>query len=232
MNTLAQTAAASPPAEQACGLKQKSSDLGHDITLMQAELERAVLLAGMRHDPTRPLIEALSASLGLQWRLHDEGVKYLRDVSERLDRQLADTIAQAEKALESKRAAVIESLVPILSDLTVKNAKTWRRTLTIKTALTLGAFAVVLALGVGMAGYGAGWESGRAFAVKASGELAAALHDAGPAAEVALSSMTRANNLTEAWARCQKLAAIDKNGRRVCAMPMWVDPEGPPANGS
>jgi hypothetical protein len=164
----------------------------------------------------------------VQWRLHDQSIHYFHDASERLDRQLADTITQAENALDMRRAAVIESLVPILSDLTVKNARAWRRTVTLKTAITFGAFAVVLALGVGMAGYGAGWQSGRSLSVKASGDLAVASRDAGPAAEAALADMIRANNLAEAWARCQAMATVDKNGRRVCAMPMWLDPAGPP----
>jgi hypothetical protein len=40
--------------------------------------------------------------------------------------------------------------------------------------------------------------------------------------------MVRANNLAEAWAQCQKTAAPNRDGRRVCSMPMWSDPEGQP----
>ena len=221
-------AAASQTGEQPLALQQNSQGLGEEITRLQAELERGAQLAGLRNDPTWPLIKALSTSLGVQWRLHDQSIQCFHDASERLDRQLADNITQAENALDTRRAAIIESLVPILSDLTVKNARAWRRTVTLKTAITFGAFAVVLALGVGMAGYGAGWQSGRSLSVKASGDLAVASRDAGPAAEAALAGMIRANNLAEAWARCQAMATVDKNGRRVCAMPMWLDPAGPP----
>ena len=102
------------------------------------------------------------------------------------------------------------------------------RAVTLKTALTFGGFAVALALGVSLAGYGAGWQAGHTSALSASGALAGAIHQAGPEAESALVSMVRANNLGEAWAACQKSAIADKDGRRVCAMPMWADPERQP----
>ncbi len=227
-----QTSAATSSAnEQTLELQQKSRDLGDEITRLQAELERSAQLAGLRNDPTWPLVKALSASLGVQWRLHHQSIHYFHDASERLDRQLADTITQAENALAARRFAIIESLVPILADLTVENAQTWRRTVTLKTTVSFGAVAVVLAVGVAIAGYGAGWQSGRVFAVEVSGDVAAALRDAGPRGAGALASMIRANNMAEAWARCKTLASVDKNGRRVCAMPMWLDPDGPPAGG-
>ena len=85
-----------------------------------------------------------------------------------------------------------------------------------------------MAFGVGLAGYGAGWQAGHNSALATTGALAGAIHQAGPDAETALVGMVRANDLAEAWAKCQKTAAAGKDGRRVCAMPMWADPEGQP----
>lgn len=210
------------------GLTQVSVELGHDIERMQAEMERGIQLGGFRNDPTLPLIKALSASLGLQWRLHDQAVGYFRDASDRLDRQLTDTIAQGEQALETRRMAIAESLVPELTKLMATTVRTWNRSVTFRTALSFGAVAVALALGVGLAGYGAGWQAGHISALATSGALAGAIHRAGPDAETALVGMVRANDVAEAWAKCQKTAAVGKDGRRVCAMPMWADPEGQP----
>jgi hypothetical protein len=210
------------------GLTQGSVELGNDIERMQAEMERGIQLGGFRNDPTLPLIKALSASLGLQWRLHDQAVGYFRDASDRLDRQLADTIAQGERALETKRMAIAENLAPELTKLMTKSVRTWNRSVTLRTALNFGGIAVALALGVGLAGYGAGWQAGHISALAASSALAGAIHQAGPDAETALVSMVRANDVAEAWAKCQKTAVTDKGGRRVCAMPMWADPEGQP----
>jgi hypothetical protein len=209
-------------------LAQSSADLGQDIGRMQAAMERAIQLGGLKNDPTLPLIKALSASLGLQWRLHEQAVGYFLSASERLDRQLVDTIAQGEQALETRRISIVESLAPELAKLTTKHARTWSRAVTLRTALTFGGFAVALALGVGLAGYGAGWQAGHGSALRTSGVLAGAIHQAGPDAEAALVGMVRANNVAEAWAKCQNTATADKNGRRVCVMPMWADPEGQP----
>jgi hypothetical protein len=207
---------------------QDSADLGREIQRVQAEMERGIQLAGLKNDPVLPLIRVLSSSLSSQWRLHDQAVRYFRETSDRLDQQLADTIAQGEQALETRRIAMVERLAPELARLTAKNVRAWNRIVTLKTALTFGGFAVALALGVGLAGYGAGWQAGQTAALSASGALAEAIRQAGPEAESALVSMVRANNLGEAWAACQKSATADKNGRRVCAMPMWADPESQP----
>ena len=205
-----------------------SAELGRDVEEMQAEMLRGIQLAGLKNDPTLPLVRALSASLGLQWRLHDQAVGYFRSASERLDRQLADTIAQGEQALETRRIGMVERLAPELARLTTESVRTQNRAVTLKTALTFGGFAVALALGVGLAGYGAGWKAGQTSTLGASGALAGAIHQAGSDSETALVGMVRANNVAEAWARCQKAAVADKNGRRVCSMPMWADPEGQP----
>lgn len=209
-------------------LSQSSVELGLDIEQMQAEMERGIQLGGLKNDPTLPLIKALSASLGLQWRLHDQAVSYFRSASDRLDRQLVDTIAQGEQALETRRIGIVERLAPELAKLTTKNVRTWNRSVTLKTALTFGGFAVALALGVGLAGYGAGWQAGHTSALSAWGALAGAIHQAGPDAETALVGMVRANNVAEAWAKCQQTTTADKDGRRVCSMLMWADPEGQP----
>jgi hypothetical protein len=209
---------------------QDSADLGREIAQVQANMERGIQLAGLKNDPVLPLVRVLASSLSLQWRLHDQAVTYFRSASDRLDRQLVDTIAQGELALETRRIGIVESLVPELAKLTTKNLRAWKRSVTLKTALTFGGFAVALALGVGLAGYGAGWQAGHTIALGAAGALAGAIHQAGPDAETALVGMVRANNVAEAWAKCQKTAMPDKDGRRVCSMPMWADPEGQPTS--
>lgn len=212
-------------------LPQESAELGKEISRVQVEMERAIQLGGLKNDPMLPLLRALATSLGLQWKLHDQAVNYFRDVSDRLDVQLADTILQGEQALEMRRAAIVETLAPELAKLTARSVRSWNRTVTTKTAVTLGAFSIALALGVALAGYGAGWQAGHNTALNASGALAAALRQAGPAAESDLVQMVRSNNVPDAWAKCQKSATADKGGRRVCMMPMWAEPEIQPVKG-
>jgi hypothetical protein len=209
-------------------LLQSSVELGHDIERMQAEMQRGIQLGGLKNDPTLPLIKVLSASLGLQWRLHDQAVGYFHSASDRLDRQLVDTISQGEQVLETRRMGIVESLAPELAKLTTKNLRTWNRSVTLKTALNFGGFAVALALGVGLAGYGAGWQAGHSSGLSSSGALVDAIQQAASDAEPALVAMVRANNVAEAWGKCQRTATADRDGRRVCSMPMWAAPISQP----
>jgi hypothetical protein len=84
---------------------------------------------------------------------------------------------------------------------------------------------------VKQAGYGAGWQAGRTSARDDASILEVVLRQAGPEAEAALVSMVRANNLPVAWAQCRRSANPDKQGRSVCVMPMWAEPQGQPVNG-
>lgn len=194
----------------------------------QTALALAIAKANLAGDPLGPALEAMSDSLGAQLALHQANTGHFRDVTARLDVSVADAIRGGEQALDARRIAIVEALAPALAKQTARSVRAWNRTVTLTTALSYGAFAVSLALGVGLAGYGAGWQSGHTSALEASGALAGALHQAGPDAEAALVSMVRANNVAEAWAQCLKTATSDKDGRRVCSMPMWADPEGQP----
>ncbi len=197
----------------------------------QTALARAIAKANLTGDPLGPALEAMSDTLGAQLALHQANTGHFRDVTDRLDVSVADAIQKGERALDAKRIAIVEALAPELAKQTERSVRAWNRTVTLKTAISYGAFAVVLAFGVGMAGYGAGWQAGHTSALDASGALAGALHQAGPDAEAALVGMVRANNMPEAWGQCRKSATLDQQGRRVCLMPMWVEPEGQPVRG-
>jgi len=197
----------------------------------QTALTRAIAKANLTGDPLGQALEAMSDSLGAQLALHQANTGHFRSVTERLDVSVADAIRHGEQALDTRRIAIVEALAPELAKQTARSVRAWNRTVTLKTALSYGAFAVSLALGVGLAGYGVGWQAGHTSALEASGALVGALHQAGPDAEAALVSMVRANNVTEAWGQCRKSATIGKEGRRVCVMPMWAEPEGQPVKG-
>jgi hypothetical protein len=197
----------------------------------QAALALALAKANLTGDPLGPALEAMSYSLGAQLALHEANTGHFRDVTARLDLSVAEAILKGEGALDAKRIAIVEALAPELAKQTARSVRAWNRTVTLKTAVSYGAFAVALAFGVGMAGYGVGWQAGHVTALAASGALAGALRQAGPDAEAALVSMVRANNMPDAWAQCRRSATPDKQGRRVCLMPMWAEPEGQPAKG-
>jgi hypothetical protein len=194
----------------------------------QTALAIAIAKANLTCDPLGPALEAMSDSLGAQLALHQANTGHFRNVTARLDVSVADAIRGGEQALDARRIAIVEALAPELAKQMARSVRAWNRTVTLKTALSYGAFAVAVALGVGLAGYGAGWQAGHVSALGAAGALTGAIRQAGPDAETALVSMVRANNVAEAWAKCQKMATDDKDGRRICSMLMWADPEGQP----
>jgi hypothetical protein len=197
----------------------------------QSALTLAIAKANLTGDPLGPALEAMAHSLGAQLALHQANTGHFREVGARLDQQLAATIAQGEQALQERRIAIVEGLAPELAALMAKIVRSWSRTVTLRTALTFGGIAVALAFGVGLAGYGAGWQAGHTSALDAAGALTGAVQQAGPEAEAALVDMVRANDLAQAWAACRKSVTLDHAGRRVCLMPMWAEPPGLPAKG-
>jgi hypothetical protein len=209
---------------QAGSLRSKVEDAQNAIT-------RAIAKANLTGDPMAPALEAMAESLGAQLALHEANIGYFREVSRRLDNSVSGAVGRGEEALEAKRLTIIEALAPLLAQQTTQSVRAWNRIITLKTMLSYGTFAVAVAFGVGMAGYGVGWQAGHASALETSGALSGAIYHAGSNAENALVNMVRGNNLAEAWAKCQKSAVSDKNGRRVCMMPMWADPDGQPVKG-
>ncbi len=197
----------------------------------QGALARSIAKANLTGDPLGPALQAMSESLGVLLALHQASASNFRDITDRLDQAVADAVLQGERALDARRISIVESLAPELAKLMTHMARTWRRTVTAKTALIFGGVAIALALGVGAAGYGAGWQAGEASALDAGNAWATAVRAGGAGAEAALVDMVRSNNLADAWAMCRKASVLDKSGRRVCNMPMWAEPESQPARG-
>lgn len=200
--------------------------LGEDIAAMQADIERIIQVAGLKNDPTLPLIQVVSLALGLQWRLHDQAVSYFHDASERLDRQLADTIRQGELALETRREAIVEKLAPQLVALVEKTAKQNQKTLRLKTMLFGAAALIAVLLVGGSLTFASGYAEGRTNGEVVSHTINAAMAF-GPDAAAAWSSLMAYNDPVSALATCKKSSATDSNGRPYCMMPVWIGPPQP-----
>ena len=211
-------------------LRRYSEILGRDIAQMQDELERIIQVTGLKNDPVLPLVKALSSSLRLQWRLHNQAVRYFHDASDRLDREYHDTIKktelaiqQAEAVLQTKQAGIVEQLTPKLAG-TISYAVR-QHTNTVKYKTIAGWCAAVLAIGLVpcVFTYAAGLNAGRF-----QGEVATHLIDvalkAGPAEATAWGQLMQDNDGAVAMADCRKNLRQDADGRHYCFMPVWTDP--------
>ncbi|GAN80611.1 MULTISPECIES: hypothetical protein [Acidocella] len=214
-------------------LRRDSEILGQEIARMQAELERIITVAGLTNDPTLPLLKILSASLRLQWRLHNQAVRYFHDASDRLDRAYHETIQktdlavrQAEAVLQTKQAGIVEQLAPKLASTVSYAAVQHAKIVKYKT---LGIWsAIVLALGVApcIFTYAAGLNAGR-FQGEVATHLINVAMKASPAEATAWGQLMQDNDGVVAMAACRKSMQQDADGRHYCFMPVWTDPMSP-----
>ncbi|MGE4482934.1 hypothetical protein [Acidocella sp.] len=223
MNDLAGDTAYEP------GDDNDSEALGRDIIKLIADFNRSAQLAGLKGDPLYPLLEITLASLKLQWRLHDQAVRYFRDASGRLDRQYHETIQRTglvlkrgEQALESRQVAIVEQIAPKIAanvnDAIRRHAKTmqWR---------TLGGWGIaVLALALlpSAFAYTTGLSTGRAEGEIAGQTIQAAMKG-GPDAAATWATLMANNDPRPEMTACRKAISTGEDGRHFCTMPVWLD---------
>ena len=203
-------------------------DLGKLVTGAQAEIERAIQVSGLKQDPLVPLMRALSLSLGVQHRLHEASSTHLRDVSDRLDRQVADAVTQAERELAAREAAVISKLAPQLARATEQAVRARLWTIKFRTIVASAGGTVLLGLATLGAGYSLGHAAGRDEGLRTTDAIVAAARRDGPDAAVLWARLMANNDPRPAMAACEKSLA-QQGGRRACPLPVWLDPPAPPA---
>ena len=101
--------------------------LDADIGRARAAIATAVTVGNLTGDPVSKALEAMSLTLAAQLALHKASTRHLREVSDRLDAQLADALTLAETELRAKKADLITTLTPQLARLveTVVRGRVW-----------------------------------------------------------------------------------------------------------
>ena len=214
-------------------LRRYSEQLGREIAQMQDELERAIQVTGLKNDPVLPLIKALSSSLRLQWRLHNQAVRYFHDASDRLDREYHDTIKktelaikQAEATLQTRQAGIVEQLTPKLAGTISYAVRQQTNTVKYKTIAAWSAAVLAISLLPCAFTYAAGLNAGR-FQGEVASDLISVAMKAGPAEAIAWGQLMQDNDGASAMAVCRKTLQQDAGGRHYCLLPVWTDPESP-----
>ncbi len=224
MNDLAEDTAYEPDGDN------DSEALGRDIAKLIADFSRGAQLAGLKGDPLFPLLEITLASLKLQWRLHDQAVRYFRDASGRLDRQYHETIQRTalvlkrgEQALEARQTGIVEQLVPKIAAGVNDAVRRHSKATQWKTLASWGIAVLALALLPSAFAYTAGLSTGRAEG-EVTGQTIQAAMKGGPDAAAAWAALMADNDPRPEMATCRKAISTGEDGRHYCTMPVWLDP--------
>jgi hypothetical protein len=176
-------------------------------------LAHAVAKAGLTADPLGQALQALSLTLGAQLSLHEAAAAQV----EHLDNTRAD-----------RQKAIVAAAAPHLAETVRQSVRSWNRAMHARTVVIALSGAVAGILVSGALGFAIGWQAGEAGGFAAKAVLASALDQIGPEERGALAQLARQNDLAEALSACRRNAyAVD--GRRACALPVWLDAASPPA---
>jgi hypothetical protein len=195
------SATAAAPAASAASPSDPRAAIGRART----DLHLAASKAELQNDPLGPVLEAFEASLGAMGALweHAEASRQPMGTKERAE--MTRQLVQACRA-DVVRQAVSQSR---------------------RLAVLSGLGAAALLLGAMGGGYLWGRSAEVAEVREALGVIRAALSD-GSASARAWSDAIRRNDLVGLLARCEGRAVwSDANGRRACAVPLWLD-DAPP----
>jgi hypothetical protein len=212
-----------PPEDVAVGVE----DLGAAIRHAQAELERAVREGGLSRDPMRLPLGALAVTLGAIEKLFQATVAQFRITSEDLDHRLTVAVEKANqptdpKAMERLRiAAARGASQEVLALVRAHNQR---------TTLVAGAVLAGSMLFAGIVGFCWGRWSAEADIHETELTLSKAFKD-GPEAASDWANLMSHNNLPAAMVSCTGSRVVVQDGRRACAIPLWLDPmqeRGPP----
>jgi len=180
----------------------------------QADLQHGIDRAGLRDDPFRHPLQALSGVMGL-----------FPDLVE----QLTGAVEQARQPLDP---AAVERTVERLEQAAVRGADRraaeLARSRNRRTLLTYGGTFAISILAAAGGGFAWGQASANAAVRQTDQQLALAFRD-GPSAAATWVNLMRSNDANLMLAACTGLAVKTLEGRKACNLPMWLEPPIPAA---
>jgi hypothetical protein len=206
-------------------------ELDAAVETARTEIARAIQVSGLKNDPLVHLMQAVSASLEAQHRLHRASTGHLREVSGRLDQQVAEATTTAESAMAARQAAVVAQLAPQLAKTTEQAVRVKLWTIKLRTLLLAGSAAAILGLTSLGTGYRLGYATGRDAGLRTQETIVRAARSDGPAAAAIWARLMNDNDPRPAMVACEK-SVVRQNGQRACSLPVWLDPPPPPGRPS
>lgn len=210
--------------------RRDSEELGHEITKLLAKLGRTVQVAGLANDPIFPLLDLILSSLKLQWRLHNQAVRYFHDASDRLDRQYQETIRKADlavqqagAALQAKQAGIVEQLAPALAAAVDMAVREHVKIVRFKTVAGWSATVLGLGLLACLFTYPTGFSAGLDRGVQSKDTILSAVQGSSESA-ADWATLIQNNDAVLALKACRRNLLTSDDGRSYCLMPVWLEP--------
>lgn len=179
------------------------------IASAQADIAKGVEKAGLRDDPLRYPLAAISTTLGL----FPDLIKHMREAAQEAQRPLdAAAVERMEKAAAQGASRASAELVRAHN----------------RRSVLIGSLSVAASVILALAG---GYWWGRSAAITSfrisEANFAAMMHDS-PQAAIGWLHLAQLNDYSEVMASCRGDNAIkETSGRKACMLPVWLDP--PPA---
>ncbi len=199
--------------------------LTREVEQARAQMAHAIAAAGLKNDPLAKVLEAVSASLGVQHKLHVANTGTRRDLDTRFREDLTKALQDARQPVDADSLKRIEVTA---GESMNKHAAALVRAHNRRTIL-IAALALLIALIGGCAG---GWWWGHSdaitrFQLSESG-FSAIMHD-NPDAATGWLTIARLNSYALVMGACRKASQIvTPDGRHACLAPLWLDDEKAP----
>lgn len=168
----------------------------------QAELKVSIDKAGLRDDPFRHPLQALSSVMGLFPDLVREMAAAVEHARQPIDSASVQRLETAAASGAARRAAELA------------RSHTWR-TLVIVAGMLVG---------VSLASGGFGYWAGRHSQLATKAGLEAAAFRDGPAAADGWLNFMRDNDWNAVWAACTASTVAADGGRKGCGIGLWLQP--------
>ena len=200
--------------------------LGQRVSAAQQRMARAVVVGRLQGDPLADLVEAMAQALGVQHELHRASVLQYRQASAHLEQQLRVALDAGRQPLDPAALVRLEEAAVTGAD---RRAAALARAHNRRTVLTAVAAVIAALVVTGVGGYGWGHRAQSAAIASTETGVAAAFRDGAGAAASWLGFM-QANDGNLVREACAKSTVKAADGRRACAVGLWIDllPNPPP----
>jgi hypothetical protein len=192
-------------------------------------MRRAASVSLLKGDPLADQLHALADSIEALGAIYEASTDTQLEIAERLRTQADVVTHDAIERVHAGSEGIIAQLAPRLAAVVEQTTRAQRQHARMRVIMG-GAAALVagLALIAGVA-YSAGLAAGRAQG-EISGHTISAAIAAGPGAAAAWAMLMAETDPVQALAACRQSVSTDANGRRFCAMPVWLEPPGAPGS--